>query len=1459
VQVVAPFGGFTLPVEDLSGLGEADREAEVRRRAAAEAARVFDLSRGPLFLAALLRLGGEDHVLLLSMHHVVSDAWSLGIFIRELSTLYAVYRDGGASPLAELPVQYADYAVWQREQLAGEVLDRELAYWRERLAGAPWLLELPTDHPRPAVRTYRGATAPVELSPELLERLQAVGRSEGATLFMTLLGAFQVLLAKYGGNDDVVVGSPIAGRTRGEVEELIGIFLNTLVLRTDLSGDPAFREVLRRVREVTLGAYEHQEMPFEQLVAELQPERSLSHAPLFQAMFTLQNARDGGGGGLPGLEIGGVDADIGVARFDLALALAPAAGGLRGGLTYSTDLFERGTAERMVRHLERVLEQVAADADVRLSRLDLLGEAERALVLEEWNRTEAGLPAERCIHHLFEAQAERTPGAVAVVHRGERLTYAELNARANRLAHHLGARGVGPDARVGVCVERRVGMLVGLLGVLKAGGAYVPLDPAYPVERLRYMVENSAPVMLLTEPALEGLFEGSGVPVVDLSAPAPEWAGLPESNPGRGDVGPGDLAYVIYTSGSTGLPKGVMVGHGGVVNLLASMRGNVAMDSGDRVLSVTTIAFDIAALELFLPLSCGASTVILDRSDAADPALLAAAISGHEATVLQATPATWRMLVEGGWEGKGGLRALCGGEALGTALAAEVRGRVGELWNVYGPTETTIWSSAERVGEASLRGRAHVPVGRPLGNTRIYLLDASGAPVPVGVAGELYIGGAGVARGYRNRPGHTAERFVPDPFGAVPGARLYRTGDLGRWLADGTIEFMGRNDAQVKVRGFRVELGEIEARLAGHAAVRQAVVVAREDVPGDTRLVAYIVGEAEAEALRAHLRGSLPEYMVPGAFVSLDQFPLTPNGKVDRKALPAPELAPAGETYVAPRTPAVEVLAEIWAEVLRLERVGAHESFFELGGHSLIAIRMISRVRAVFGVELPLRLLFEGPTVAELAPRVEEMRRAELPVLPPVVPVGRADALPLSFAQERLWFIDRLEPGNTAYNIPMALRLGGALDGVALERALGEIVRRHEALRTTFADRDGTPVQVIASFGGLALPVEDLSALSEADRAEAVRRRAGEEAGWAFDLAAGPLFRAILLRLAEDEHVLLLGMHHIVGDAWSVGVLLRELSLLYAAYREGGESPLRELPVQYADYSVWQRGQLEGGVLELQLAYWKERLSGAPELLELPTDHPRPAVQSYRGAREGVELRGELLELLRAVGRREGATLYMVLLGAFQVLLSRYSGSDDIVVGSPIAGRTRREVEGLIGFFVNTLVLRTGLSGDPGFGEVLRRVREAALGAHAHQELPFERLVAELQPERSLSHSPLFQVLFTLQNTGEVGANFPGVRAEGVESPVSTTQFDLHLSFLERPRGLGAFLKYSTDLFERSTIVRMLAHLEEVLEEVAADAELRLSQLRVMGAAERRRVLEEWNATAAGYPAELCSHELFEA
>ncbi|HEU4561131.1 MAG TPA: amino acid adenylation domain-containing protein, partial [Longimicrobium sp.] len=1345
VQVIAPFGGFALPVEDLSGLGEADREAAARRRAGEEMQRPFDLAAGPLFRAALLRLGAEDHVLLLSMHHIVSDGWSMGVLFRELSALYEAYREGRESPLPKLGVQYADHAVWQRDQLDGEALDRQLAYWRARLAGAPELLELPTDRPRPAVQTYRGAHERIELPGDLLERLRALARSEGATLYMVGLGAFQVLLSKYSGSDDIVVGSPVAGRTRKEVEGLIGFFVNTLVLRTDLGGDPGFREILRRVREATLGAYDHQEVPFEKLVAELQPARSLGHSPLFQVMFSLDHA-SGADSVLAGLEMKPVGAERETAKFDLSLGLVEGPRGGWASLSYSTDLFERGTILRMLGHLERVLEQVAEDPDRRLSGLDLLRTEERARLLEEWNRTEAEYPADRCIHHLFEAQVERTPGAVAVSHEEERLTYAQLNERANRLAHHLRGRGVGPEVRVGVCLERSLELVVSVFAVLKAGGVYVPLDPSYPATRLQRMLADSGAEVLLTQTRLRASLPAAPrVATVSVDA---EWREIEAGSPANPESGatPRNLAYMIYTSGSTGTPKGAGVDHEALVNHMTWFVRELGFTAEDRVLEKTPIVFDGSLWEFFAPLIVGGEIVVAQHDGERDPAYLLRAVRSREITALQVLPALFRVLTdEPEFAECTSLRKVfCGGEALPGELYRRLSRLLPgtRLINLYGPAECCM-NAATHVCEAGDERSASVTIGRPVPNTRSYVLDPAMRLLPGGIPGELCVGGVQVARGYLGRPGLTADRFVPDPFGGEAGARLYRTGDRVRWRADGRLEYLGRLDQQVKIRGVRVEPGEVESALLAHVAVREARVVAREDA-GEKRLVAYVVGGAEAEELRAHLRKSVPEHMVPAAFVFLDALPLTPNGKLDRKALPAPDYGTAADRYVAPRTPAEEVLAGIWAGVLRLERVGVTESFFELGGHSLLATRVVSRIREVFGVEVPLRALFERPTVAELAKTVEDERRRGLPVLPPVVPAERTGALPLSFAQERLWFLDRLAPDSPFYNVPAVWRLGGALDRAALERSLGEIVRRHEALRTTFAEVDGSPVQVIAPFDGFTLPVEDLSELGEADREAVVRRRAGEEARQPFDLAAGPLFRAGLLRLGKEDHVLLLSMHHIVSDGWSTGVLFRELSALYAAYREGGESPLPELAVQYADYAVWQREQLAGEALERQLAYWRERLAGAPELLELPTDRPRPAVQTYRGEMVPVELSLELLERLQRLGRSEGATLFMTLLGAFQVLLSMYSGSEDVVVGSPIAGRTRGEVEELIGFFVNTLVLRTDLSGDPSFREALRRAREVTLGAYEHQEVPFERLVAELQPGRSLSYSPLFQVMLVL-------------------------------------------------------------------------------------------------------------------
>ncbi|HEX7242267.1 MAG TPA: amino acid adenylation domain-containing protein, partial [Longimicrobiaceae bacterium] len=921
----------------------------------------------------------------------------------------AAYREGGASPLAELAVQYADYAVWQREQLTGQVLDRQLAYWKERLAGAPELLELPVDRPRPAVQTHHGAHERALLPAALADRLGELARREGATLFMLLLGAFQVLLGKYAGTDDVVVGSPIAGRTRAETEGLIGFFVNILPLRGDLRGDPGFGELVGRLRAVTLGAYEHQDLPFEKLVEELGIERSMSRTPLVQVVFALHNG-PAEGLRLTGVEAEMVEVELEAAKFDLTLSLETGEAGLEGRIAYASDLFEAATITRLGEHYRTLLEAVAADPRRRLSELSLLGEAERRQVLVEWNATGAPLPGDRCVHELFAAQAERTPAAVAVAYGDERITYAELDRRANRLAHLLRARGVGPESRVGVLLERGPRLVVALLATLKAGGAYVPLDPAYPPERLRFMVADAGVELVLTHSSL-WMSHAAGLAAESLrvllldeerAAIERERADVPPAS----GVTPEHLAYVIYTSGSTGAPKGTMVPHRGIPGYLDRYAD---LPAGTRVrwLQYSALSWDALTLELWSPLLRGGCCVLSPAAEAGVSVdALGRAIREGEVTSLWMTAALFNLVVDTAPETLAPLRLLLiGGEQVSVP---HVR-RALELFpglrlvNGYGPSECTVFSTVHPVTSTDVDSHAaSIPIGRP-----------------VGVGGELYVGGPAVARGYLGRAELTADRFVPDPFAVETGARLYRTGDRVRWLASGELEFLGRVDAQVKIRGFRIEPGEIEAVLRQHDGVADCVVVAREDVPGDRRLVAYVAGGVETDALREHLRGSLPEYMVPAAFVVLDALPLTPNGKLDRKALPAPDLASSEEKYVAPRTPAEEVVAGIWAEVLKVERVGVAESFFELGGHSLLAARVVSRVRQVFGVEVPLRALFEGPTVAEMARAVEEMRRADLPVLPPVVPVEREGALPLSFAQERLWFVDRLEPGSAVYNIPV--------------------------------------------------------------------------------------------------------------------------------------------------------------------------------------------------------------------------------------------------------------------------------------------------------------------------------------------------------------------------------------------------------------------------------------------------------
>ncbi|HLL45402.1 MAG TPA: amino acid adenylation domain-containing protein, partial [Longimicrobiaceae bacterium] len=1273
VQRIAPVeeSGFRLVEHDLQASPAA--ADELRRLVSDEASAPFDLAQGPLVRGRLVRMAADDHVLLLTIHHIVSDGWSMGVLFRELGALYAAFARGEGDPLPPLPVQYADYAAWHRRWVEGPVLEAQAEYWTQALAGAPELLELPTDHPRPAKQDFAGASVKVELDEALTAALKTLSQRHGTTLFMTLLAGWAAVLSRLSGQDEVVVGTPTANRGRAEVEGLIGFFVNTLPVRVDLSGAPTVAEALGRVKARALEAQQNQDIPFEQVVELVQPARSLAHSPLFQVMFAWQNA-PASRLELPGLSLAPADAAPHVnAKFDLLLSLSEDDGRIVGEVEYATALFDGATVERWLGYLRRMLEAMAADDGPGIDRLPMLAGTERRQVLREWNATEAAYPREACVHELVEAQVERTPGAEAVVFEGERVTYAELNARANRLAHHLRALGVRADTRVGICVERSVEMVVGLLGILKAGGAYVPLDAGYPVDRLRSMLEDSAPAVLLTHPpqaaTAAALSAGSAIPVLDLTGGG-AWGVHRATNPGRDGVGAGNLAHVLFTSGSTGRPKGVMLEHGSLVNRLAWMQDRYGMEPGEALLQKTPFSFDVSFWEFFWPLVVGARLVMARPDGHRDPAYLAATIRREGITTAHFVPSMLQLFLEHPEAGRctGLLRVPVSGEAVSAALVRQFHRRlpgVG-LYNQYGPTESgevTEWECDP--------GAERVSIGRAIHNSAVYVLDRAAEPVPVGVAGELFIGGVAVARGYLGRPRLTAERFVPDPFGE-PGARLYRTGDLARWLPDGTLEYLGRTDFQVKVRGFRVEPGEIEARLASHPGVREAVVLALDDGAGGKRLVAYFVGEAlESEALRAHLSGQLPEYMVPAAFVRLEALPLTPNGKLDRRALPAPGAdAFAARAYEAPVGEVEKELAGIWSELLGVERVGRGDHFFALGGHSLLAVRVVSRVRRALGVDASPGDLFERPVLADLARGLETATGAEGTA---IVPVERGGPLPLSFAQQRLWFVDQTERAGTAYHLPMRLRLKGGLDRDALMRALERIVARHEALRTSFPETDGVPAQRIAAVEESPFRLVEHDLEGRPGAARELGRLMAEEAGAPFDLARGPLVRGRLIRLAGNDHVLLITMHHIVSDGWSMGIFTRELSALYGAFRGGMPDPLPPLPVQYADYTAWQRRRVDGDVLQWQADRWRETLSGAPELLELPTDRPRPARQDFTGAWVEVELDEALAAGVAALSRRHGTTPFMTVLAGWAVVLSRLSGQDDVVVGTPAAGRGRGE------------------------------------------------------------------------------------------------------------------------------------------------------------------------------------------
>jgi len=1465
------------PLEVVAGAGWSD--AERRRWLTDETLRPFDLGAEPPFRAALLEAAPGEHLLVLVAHHIALDFWSFMVLADELDRLLPAAAAG--RPL-ELPpaATCADHAAWQQARLRGADGERLWAYWRDQLAGEPPVLELPRDRPRRHGGWAGGALAD-HLDRALAERLAAFARARGTTLYTLLLAAFQALLHRYAGQATVVVASPAAGRSQPWLEGVVGYLMNPLLLRAELGDDPAFATHLERARGTVLAALEHQDYPSLLLAERLPGMREVGGEGHFQVVFVLNRPPhhlgergmgrlalgvEGVRVSLGGLELESVAPARRAALFDLQLMTVVEGGAVLASWQYARDLFDATTVARMAGHWRTLLAGLVQAPDRRVSCLPLLAPAERVQLLQEWSGAGARPPAGAPVHEQVARRARERPEAVAVVAGERHQSYRELARRARVFARRLRDRGVGPEAVVGVHLERSPEAVVGLLGALEAGAAYLPLDPAVPAQRLAAMVEDGGAQVVLARAPEVGFVPAERVVTLEPAAAAD----APQSVPAAVDAD--HLAYLIFTSGSTGRPRGVGVRHGSLAAYVGAVAERYCLEGGDRVLQFSSLGFDVSAEEIFVALTTGATLVLRDEAAVRSPAALLASCRRWRISVLSLPTSYWHELAAAlaaaaapPWPPGLRLVTIGGERALPERLAAWRRGAPApvRLINGYGPTEATIAATMGDVAgpRAAAWSGDELPLGRPLPGVRLAVLDRRLEPVPAGVAGELHLAGGGLARGYRGHPAATAERFGPDPFAAAPGERLYRTGDLARHRQDGSLHFLGRRDHQVKVRGFRVELGEVESRLDRHPGVAEAAVGVERD--GDhARLVAYVVPRPPAaptiEALRRFLGRELPEHAIPGAFVFLAGLPRLPSGKVDRRALPAPERTRAGldGDYVEPRGAVEETVAAVASQVLGVERVGAHDDFFALGCHSLLATQIVARLQEALRVELPVVELFEAPTAAGLAARIESARGVL--ELPPIRRVPRDREIPLSFAQERLWFLSQLNPASTSYHVPRAIRLEGPLPLAVMAATWTEVVRRHEILRTAFPTRGGRPVQEIGPPRPVRLPVVDLAGLGPAAAARA-RRLIRHEGRRPFDLERGPLLRLVLFRLAADEHVLLLTEHHLIHDGWTEGVLLRDFQAIYGAFAAGAPSPLRELPIQYADFACWQRERLTGEVLEAQLDYWRRHLAGAPELLDLPADRPRPAAQSYRGAADQFTVPGALAKTLRELSRRRGVTLFMTFLAVFETLLWRLTHRDDLVVGTGVANRRRQETEDLLGMVINTQALRTRVDGDPPFERLLERVREVCLGAYAHQDLPFEKVVDALRPARSMAYAPVFQVVFAFHDAPHPELELPGLELTSLEAHNRSAKFDLLMRGMPRaeqraglaPRDdasdIVLAVEYATDLFDPTTVLRLCRHYRSLLAAVAADPGRRLAELPLLSAAERAQLVVEWNDHGADF------------
>ena len=1433
----------------------------------------FDLERGPLFRVSLFRRSSREHYLLLLFHHVIADMWSIALLTDQFTRLYRAARERRSELISTPSSNYAEYVEWQRQMLLnpeGEALRR---YWGAQFAGELPVLDLPVDRPHSSPRTFHGAASMQQLDGDLVEKLRLVAAENKATLFMLLLAAFQILLGRYSGQHEVLVGSPTTGRERARWDEVFGYFVNPVVLRSSLRGEPEFSVFLSQVRTTVLGAFEHQAYPLFSLLEQLRPQRRAGRSSLFEVMFAFEKTSrlDQQGIGsfvletgqesvvINGMTLSPVALGSRSALFDLTLIVAEAKGGLAVSFQYNVDLFAQSTIDRMAGHWRELLRGIAAGPRTRVGELPLVSAAERRQITEHWNPAGHALPPGCLVPARFEGQCERTPQGLALVCGDESITYRELDRRANQMAHYLRGAGVAADQVVAIYFRRNIEMIVSMLAVLKAGGCYMPLDPQHPSERLRCMIADAGAAIVVCERALLDDLPESAARVVCVEDELEEIGRLPKSSPVVPRY-PAALAYIIYTSGSTGTPRGVEVSHGALANLVHWHIDHYRLAAHDRMTQYASVGFDAAVWEIWPALASGASLHIVEEELRLETERLVPWLGDAGITVSFLPTPVAEMALKLNWGEGARLRfLLTGGDRLHQVPPDSFPFRT---INHYGPTENTVVATACSVGPED---GPCPPIGRPITNIQAYILNGQMELAPAGITGELFLGGAGLARGYRGRPELTAEKFVPNPFGVEAGGRLYRTGDLARYRDDGVLEYIGRADQQIKIRGYRIELGEVESVLASHPSVTDAVVTASGDSSGEKRLVGYVVLEAvgrpSKRELREYLKEKLPDYMVPAVIMTLSELPVTTNGKVDRHALPLPDLAEAdgGQEYVAPQPGIEELLAQIWGAVLRVDRVGARDNFFDLGGHSLAATQLAARIRNAFQIELTLREVFTNPELGRQAEVIgQRMRGGAQPQQEPVRRAPEAERRQLSYAQQRMWFLDQLEPDSAIYNLPGAVLLQGALDVPALKGALNEVVRRHEVLRTCFEmGLDGTPLQAVRPEMEPEIAFDEFDAGAFDVAEEQIRSLAGCEARRPFDLAHGPLVRSRIVKTGPEEHLLLLTLHHIVADGWSMGILMRELGEIYSARLSGRDAGLPDLPVQYADYAAWQR-RWPAEEMQVQLNYWRTRLQGMSSVLELPTDFPRPPQQTYRGAQFAVHIDPELEAALKRLARSETATLFVVLLAGLQVLLAKYSGQNDVAVGAPIANRNRPEIEDLIGFFANTLVLRGEIGPQDSFRLFLRQVLESALGAYAHQDLPFEKLVEDLMSQRDLSRSPLFQVMFGFQNTPGEDLQFPGIKHRFLSVDTQTAKFDLTLLMLEKDAELHGVLEYNADLFMVGTIERMVSHWKELLRGIATRPDARVGELSYLTSTERARILEAWNDTQRTYPSETLA-DLMEA